>query len=81
MIYSWLIINHSSTYYLYLYSYIYKMVFILSCYFIVTDTVRHIDAVLGDKAEIPCNIQTINNSTEVPVLIIWYRGQDYPIYR
>ncbi|XP_025422622.1 hemicentin-1-like [Sipha flava] len=42
--------------------------------------VRHIGAVLGDKAELPCDIQNIKNSTEWPILIIWYRGQDYPIY-
>ncbi|KAE9533827.1 hypothetical protein AGLY_008906 [Aphis glycines] len=47
---------------------------------IFLDYVKHIDAVLGDKAELPCNVQTVKNSTEPPILIIWYRGQDYPIY-
>ncbi|CAI6357930.1 unnamed protein product [Macrosiphum euphorbiae] len=44
------------------------------------DNVIHIDAVLGDKAELPCHVQTTNSTTESPILIIWYRGQDYPIY-
>lgn len=50
-------------------------------FFCITDNVRHIDAVLGNKAELPCDVQNIKNSTEWPILIIWYRGQDYPIYR
>lgn len=48
---------------------------------ILTDNIRHIDAVLGDSAELPCDVRSIKNSTEWPILIIWYRGQDYPIYR
>ncbi|XP_060858904.1 hemicentin-1-like [Metopolophium dirhodum] len=42
--------------------------------------VIHIDAVLGDKAELPCHVQTNNSTTDSPILVIWYRGQDYPIY-
>ncbi|XP_029346856.1 hemicentin-1 [Acyrthosiphon pisum] len=42
--------------------------------------VIHIDAVLGDKAELPCHVQTTNSTTESPILVIWYRRQDYPIY-
>lgn len=42
---------------------------------------KQVDAVLGDSAELPCDVQNIKNLTEWPILIIWYKGQDYPIYR
>lgn len=47
----------------------------------ITDSARHVDAVLGDRAEIQCDVKNVRNSTESPILIIWYKGQDYPIYR
>lgn len=50
-------------------------------FFFITDNVKRIEIVVGNKAEIPCNDQKVKNSTEWPVLIIWYRGQDFPIYR
>lgn len=53
----------------------------LKVVFLIADNVRHVDAVLGNKAELPCDIQSEKNSTEWPILIIWYRGHDHPIYR
>lgn len=50
-------------------------------FIIIIDNVKHIDAILGENAELLCDIQNIKNSTEWPILIIWYKGQDYPIYR
>lgn len=45
------------------------------------DNVKHVNVVLGDAAELPCDEQSVRNLTEWPILLIWYRGQDYPIYR
>lgn len=42
---------------------------------------KHIDVVFGENAELPCDIQNIKNLTEWPYLMIWYKGQDYPIFR
>lgn len=50
-------------------------------FFLFTENMKQVDAVLGDSAELPCDVQNIKNSTEWPILIIWYKGQDYPIYR
>lgn len=46
-----------------------------------TDNVKHIDVVLGNKAELPCDVHNVKNSSDWPVLMVWYKGQDFPIYR
>ncbi|XP_050531047.1 hemicentin-1-like isoform X1 [Daktulosphaira vitifoliae] len=42
---------------------------------------KQIESVVGDKAILPCRVQDgKTNITEWPVLIIWYKNQDSPIY-
>ncbi|VVC29732.1 Fibronectin type III,Immunoglobulin subtype,Immunoglobulin-like domain,Immunoglobulin-like [Cinara cedri] len=44
-----------------------------------SDNTRRISAIIGDNAELPCDIQN-GNLTEWPILIIWYKGQDHAIF-
>ncbi|XP_050439525.1 hemicentin-1-like [Adelges cooleyi] len=46
-----------------------------------THNIKQIESIVGEKAVLPCRVQDgKTNITDWPVLIIWYKGEDVPIY-
>lgn len=44
------------------------------------EPVAHVQAIVGGKALLPCDLATLSANDSV-IFVVWYKGEDTPIYR